>query len=211
MSKPTTTEIHGDVSGQVGAGERVTQVGDVHSGGRVTIEQIGTQVIQAQPPARPPYQPPPPPAPDAPSPAPGPLPPGSHLPFHPNATFTGRVQPLKTLARALLHDGAASTLVTQAVQGMGGVGKTQLAVEFAHRYGRYFCGVHWLNGALPEGISAQIALCGQAMGLDNWPQEQPEQVALTLREWRRGGARLVILDNLEEVTAAREWLARLGG
>ena len=45
----------------------------------------------------------------------------------------------------------------------------------------------------------------------NWPREQPEQVALTLREWQQSGPRLVILDNLEEPAAAREWLARLGG
>jgi len=121
------------------------------------------------------------------------------------------VRQLKSLARALLHDGAGSTLVTQAVHGLGGVGKTQLAVEFAHRYGRFFHGVHWLDAALPEGIAAQVALCGQAMGLPNWPREQPEQVALTLREWQQSGPRLVILDNLEEPAAGREWLARLGG
>jgi len=81
-------------------------------------------------------------------------PPGWRMPFHRNALFTGRTEPLKRLARALLHDGATSTLVTQAVAGMGGVGKTQLAVEFAHRYGRFFHGVHWLNGAQPGALGA---------------------------------------------------------
>ena len=132
------------------------------------------QRIKAQTPDHP--TPPPLPDPDT-LPDPGPLPPGSRLPFQRNAVFTGRVEPLKALARALIHGESASTLVTQAVHGMGGIGKTQLAVEFAHRYGRYFCSVHWLNAALPEGIAAQVALCGQAMNLTNWPQEQPQQVA----------------------------------
>jgi len=158
----------------------------------------------------------PPPAPDRDElPEPGPLPPGSRVPFHRNALFTGRTEPLKGLARALLHDGATSTLVTQAVAGMGGVGKTQLAVEFAHRYGRFFHGVHWLNGAQPGALGAEVAACGAKMaacgGLAGWPEKQPEQVARTLEEWRRGGPRLVVLDNLEEVEAAREWLARLSG
>jgi len=141
----------------------------------------------------------------------GRLPPGSRLDFRQNALFTGRVEPLKALARGLLHGDGAAALVTQAVAGMGGVGKTQLAVEFAYRYGRFFHGVHWLNAARPEGLGAEVAACGEAMGLPYWPEKLPEQVGRTLEAWRRGGQRLVVLDNLEEVEAAREWLGRLSG
>ncbi|MCP4666470.1 MAG: hypothetical protein GY849_08880, partial [Deltaproteobacteria bacterium] len=109
-------------------------------------------------------------------PEPGPLPPGSRLPFGRNALFTGRVTPLLDLAQALLGEGGAATLVTQAIQGLGGVGKTQLAVEFAYRYGRYFAGVHWLNAAEPGGLSAEVAACGAAMRLPGWPDELPAQV-----------------------------------
>ncbi len=137
--------------------------------------------------------------------------PGWRLPFTRNALFTGRVEPLLALARTLLHGGAGATLVTQAVHGMGGVGKTQLAVEFAYRYGRYFRGVHWLNAAQPAELDAEVAECGLALGLPNWPDKQPEQVARTLKAWSESGPRLVILDNLEDVPAARDWLGRLGG
>ncbi len=43
---------------------------------------------------------------------------------------------------------------------MGGIGKTQLAVEFAYRYGRYFHGVHWLDARDPGLLPAEIAACG---------------------------------------------------
>ena len=166
------------------------------------------------------YRPPPPPDPDT-LPDPGPKQPGWHLPFVRNALFTGREDPLKALAQALLHGeegrggegrgDRAPTLITQAVQGMGGVGKTQLAVEFAYRYGRYFRGVHWLDARDPGGLEAQVADCGREMGLPNWPDKQPEQVARTLNAWAETGPRLVVLDNLEEPRAAAEWLARLAG
>ena len=156
------------------------------------------------------YTPLPPPAPDI-LPDPGPLPPGFRIPFQRNALFTGRVEPLQALARALLEGDGRSALVTQAVAGMGGVGKTQLAVEFAYRYGRFFHGVHWVNAGEAEGMEAEVAACGEAMGLPDWPEKQPEQIARTLSEWQRGGPRLVVLDNLEEVGAAQEWLARLSG
>jgi len=156
------------------------------------------------------YTPPPLPDPDV-LPDPGPLPPGSHMRFPRNALFTGRVEPLQALARALLEGDGRSALVTQAVAGMGGVGKTQLAVEFAYRYGRFFHGVHWVNAGEPEAVGVEVAACGGAMSLPDWPEKQPEQVARTLGEWQRGGPRLVVLDNMEQVGTAQEWLARLGG
>ncbi|NLF12379.1 MAG: tetratricopeptide repeat protein, partial [Anaerolineaceae bacterium] len=140
---------------------------------------------------------------------PGELPAVSRLPFDRNALFTGRVEVLETLARGLLAGDGTAAVVTQAVHGMGGVGKTQAAVEFAYRYGHQFRGVHWLNAREPAGIAAEIAACGERMGLQPWPAEQPEQVAATLAAWRDGGPRLVVLDNLEDMGAAREWLLRL--
>ncbi|HSR34523.1 MAG TPA: NB-ARC domain-containing protein, partial [Anaerolineae bacterium] len=155
------------------------------------------------------YIPPPPPDPDQ-LPEAGPLLPGSRLPFERNHLFTGREAQLKALAKALLHDDAGSTLITQTIQGMGGIGKTQLAVEFAHRYGRFFHGVHWLHCGQPDAIAAEIAACGPEMALSPWPQDQPGQVERTLQAWGQDGHRhLVILDNLEDVEAARGWLRRL--
>jgi len=162
------------------------------------------------PPAAPPYIPPPPPDPDV-LPEPCRLPPGSRITFHRNALFTDREGALKTLARALLYDKIPSALVTQAIEGMGGVGKTELAIEFVHRYGSFFYGVHWLNAARPEAIDTEVAACGAVMGLPNWPSQQPDQIARTLAEWQRDGPRIVVLDNLEDVAVAREWLDRLSG
>ena len=89
----------------------------------------------------------PPPLPDLDTlPGPGPLPPGSRIPFARNALFTGREEPLKALARALLHNNRPFVLVG----GIGGIGKTQLAVEFAYRCGCFFQGVHWINAAQPD-------------------------------------------------------------
>lgn len=129
---------------------------------------------------------------------PGWLPAGSRLPFTRNDSFTGRVESIEALARALVYDHGhtSAALVTQAVQGMGGVGKTQLAVEFCYRYGRYFRGVHWLNAAQPNAIGAEVARCGAQMALTYWPDEQPDQIELTLNEWNLEGPRLVVLNTV---------------
>jgi tetratricopeptide (TPR) repeat protein len=194
-------EIRGNVSGMVAIGSHIVQI-------RADVINIMPPNLQREP--LPPYIPPTPLDPDI-LPDPGPLPPGSRVIFGRNHLFTGRDEFLKKLARALLHGGSSSALVAQVVQGMGGIGKTQLAVEFAYRYGRFFYGVHKIDATRPDTIGAEVAACGEVMGTQNWPTEQPEKIAHTIREWQSNGARLVILDNLEDIAAAREWLARLGG
>ncbi|MDL1941800.1 tetratricopeptide repeat protein [Chloroflexi bacterium CFX2] len=145
----------------------------------------------------------------------GDLPPGSHLPFPPNPLFTGREAVMKKLADALTPNPSPkggrgeAVVITQAVTGMGGLGKTQLAIEFGHRYGRYFRGVHWLNLADPMQLEAEIAACGRQMFPAGYPDDQPSQVALTLNAWKADGPRLVILDNFEEPSLAGDVLARL--
>jgi tetratricopeptide (TPR) repeat protein len=61
------------------------------------------------------------------------------------AGFTGRAEALDRLDAILTQDKPAA--VTQdsraAVQGMGGVGKTSLAVEYAHRFRNLYDGVWW--------------------------------------------------------------------
>ncbi len=142
-------------------------------------------------------------------PLPGDLPPGCHLPFPRNAFFTGRKEPLRDLAQALLGDEGrvAGVVIGQALLGMGGVGKTQLAVEFAYRYGYRFRGVHWLDMADPARLEEQVAAFGREMG--RRAETQEELVARTLAAWQADGPRLLVLDNLEDLRAANEVLARL--
>ncbi len=147
----------------------------------------------------------PPPAPTL----PGDLPIGSYLPFPRNAHFTGRSADLKKLADALIDAPQSGVVVNQAVTGMGGIGKTQLAVEFAYRYGYRFKGVHWLDLREAGTLDAQIAQCGERMALPNLPPTLPEQGEATLREWTTNNPRLLILDNFEELGASNKVLARL--
>jgi tetratricopeptide (TPR) repeat protein len=140
---------------------------------------------------------------------PGDLPPGSYLPFPRNGFFTGRAADLETLAKDLLGEHGPGVVVNQAVTGMGGLGKTQLAVEFAYQYGHRFQGVHWLDLRDAQTLDTQIALCGMKMGLSPLPPTLEEQVTATLREWLQNGPRLLILDNFEEIEAANDVFARL--
>lgn len=128
----------------------------------------------------------------------GGLPAGSHLPFRRSTQFTGRERELGLLASAEAN---------MVVAGIGGIGKTSLAVEFAYRYGQKFHGVHWLDLRQPSALEAQLALCGSQMDLPAWPETLPQQAAVTLRAWKADGPRLVILDNFRDLKKADEVMA----
>ncbi len=140
-------------------------------------------------------------------PEPGELPAGSCRLLRRNPAFVGHAEKLKLLWSALRPREKPDARYNALITGMGGSGKTQLALEFCYRYGRRFQGVHWISA--DRDIPAGIAACGGEMGLSPWPEGQAEQVQLTLQAWQDGG-RLVVLDNILEKTVLEAWLPRLG-
>src|SRR5579872_2265856 len=65
-----------------------------------------------------------------------------YVPYHRNPLFTGREEIL-----ARLHDALHTTsdIARQALSGLGGVGKTQTALEYAYRYREDYSAVLWVR------------------------------------------------------------------
>jgi hypothetical protein len=103
------------------------------------------------------------------------------MPHAPNPLFVGREDEMRDLNRMLTPGSGALVGVHAAVIGMGGVGKTQLAVEYAHRYGHlYQGGVFWLNFAGEEDPINEVARCGGPEGMDipGWAEmKAPDQAS----------------------------------
>lgn len=138
------------------------------------------------------------------------LPLGSIIPFKPNPQFVGRSTEMKTLASLLQEKHIV------ALTGMGGVGKTQLAIEFAYRYAQYFTGgVFWLNFSQPEAIANQVAQCGHQHGLALHPNftQIPfaKQIELVQQAWEETLPRLLIFDNCETPELLQKWQPTVGG
>lgn len=132
-------------------------------------------------------------------PKPGGLPAGSKpLPMPPNRLLVGREEDLKDLSGRIKDD--ANGPPTVVVSGIGGVGKTQLAGEFAHSYGRFFAGgVYWLNLSDPASIKEEVAGCGGAGALnlraDFHTLPLDERVDAVMSEWNGDLPRLLVLDD----------------
>jgi tetratricopeptide (TPR) repeat protein len=150
-------------------------------------------------------------------PEPSPLPPGSLMPHSRNPFFVGRTEDLLALARVLNpQPGAANRAGVAAATGLGGIGKTQLASEFVHRYGQFFPdGVFWLRFELPHAIPAEVARCGGGGGLALRPDfsqlAMAEQVAMVQAAWQGPERRLLIFDNCEDQALVQQWRPVSGG
>jgi tetratricopeptide (TPR) repeat protein len=144
-----------------------------------------------------------------------PLPPGSRMPHAPNPLFVGRENEMRDLARMLTPGSGALVGVHAAVIGMGGVGKTQLAVEYAHRHGHlYQGGVFWMNFAGEEDPINEVARCGGPEGMDiaGWNEMKvPEQASRLQKAWEEAErASLLIFDNAEDPAAVEKWRPKSG-
>jgi hypothetical protein len=138
---------------------------------------------------------------------PGTLPRVWNLPAR-NPGFTGRDGMLVTVRDRLL---AKDTAVVQAFQGMGGVGKTQLAAEYAYRFAGTYDLAWWIDAEQPGLISDQFAALGLALGCLQ-PDAGAEAVrVVVLGELRERSRWLLIFDNAGNRADITGWLPGGGG
>ena len=118
------------------------------------------------------------------------------MPFPRNLDFVGRTDDLERL-HATLQQREPVGIRPAGLTGMGGIGKTQLAVEYVYRFkDAYPDGIFWINAAEPlaEGL-AQIGSRLRPQVLERPPDEQLRAAFDELK--RRPGA-LLVFDNLED-------------
>jgi hypothetical protein len=125
-----------------------------------------------------------------------------------NPAFTGRDGLLVAVRERLLAGGAA---VVQALAGMGGVGKTQLAAEYAYRFAGAYELAWWVGAEQGGLIGEQFAALGTALGCVD-PGAAIEVVrGAVLAELRAQGEWLLVLDNAQAAADVTPWLPGGGG
>lgn len=141
-----------------------------------------------------------------------PLPQRSRMPFAAlGDRFVGRVEPFWELHDSLYHNSTTVVLGTSVVIGTGGLGKTQLAIEYAHRFGvAYTGGVYWVDA--DRGLSTLIIQVSGAAGIEvDTKAEETVQVGQIWTGLNRfPGPSLLILDNFPETIPLRPYLPTTG-
>lgn len=109
--------------------------------------------------------------------------------------FSGRVDLLEEIDTELT--GTGEDIAAVALHGLGGVGKTRLAIEYAHRHSRRYKLICWIPGDEPMSIVARLSELAQKLGVPE--REHREDMIVELWEKLRQASSpwLLVYDNAD--------------
>ncbi|MFC8140332.1 FxSxx-COOH system tetratricopeptide repeat protein [Streptomyces paradoxus] len=120
-----------------------------------------------------------------------------------NPDFSGREAVLSELRTGLLSGRQA---VVQAFHGMGGIGKTQIVLEYAHRFASQYDIVWWVDAEQADQLPVRYTELADRLGIAK-SDAGSEPNARTLLQYLRTRHRwLLILDNAEQPELIEPWL-----
>ncbi|KAL5386219.1 hypothetical protein DPSP01_004302 [Paraphaeosphaeria sporulosa] len=124
----------------------------------------------------------------------------SIIPFSQNPRFVGRESQLAELEAKLFSN--EQTTTTLAIVGPGGTGKSQLALEVAHRIRQNMknCSVFWMDASDKDSLYQSYASVAQKLGIPGWDDDKADMKQLVERCVVEISARqcLLIFDNVED-------------
>src|SRR5579863_9150722 len=134
-----------------------------------------------------------------------------NVPYRRNLFFTGREETLNSLHASLSAENAVALADPQGITGLGGVGKTQIALEYAYRYGSEYNAVFWVHADSTQTLISSLVGLAQMLGLPECnEQDQHIIVEAILRWFRLHAGWLLIFDNVHDLSIAEPFLPKEG-
>lgn len=134
------------------------------------------------------------------------------LPHHRNAFFTGRDDLLDMLAATLTSNRTAALTQAQAISGLGGIGKTQIAVEYAYRYSEHYQAIFWVTASSRDTLIADFVSLAELLNLPEKAERDQTLVVRAVKHWLTTTETrwLLILDNVDDLEVLSEFLPTRG-
>jgi tetratricopeptide (TPR) repeat protein/transcriptional regulator with XRE-family HTH domain len=133
-----------------------------------------------------------------------------YVPYQRNPFFTGRDELLRHLHAALAPAQPKTSIQPCALSGLGGIGKTQAALEYAYRHYQDYSAVFWLSAETRSTLLSSLLAIADLLRL----AEQPEldQVVEAVMHWLNAHSSwLLIVDNVEDIGLVKPFLPAARG
>jgi len=134
-----------------------------------------------------------------------------HVPYTPSPFFTGRASTLQDLHDKLRTNHAK--ISTVAISGLGGIGKTLIALEYAYRHQRDYNAVFWANAEDAQTLAADFEkLAGKdVLNLAEKDEQNQDLIVTAVKRWlSTHHGWLLILDNVEDLSVVAPFLPLTG-
>jgi len=133
--------------------------------------------------------------------------PSWNVPFRRNPFFTGRTVLLEHLHKQLHESRNAALAQSQALSGLGGIGKTQTAVEYAYRYRDEYRAVLWVGAASRDTLVTDFVALARLLNLPGQDAQDQLLIVAGVKRWlEQNEGWLLILDNADDVTLLSDFL-----
>ena len=128
-----------------------------------------------------------------------------NVPYQRNRFFTGREELLKQLHDNLTNRKAVA--LTQAISGLGGIGKTQTAVEYAYRCRDEYHDVLWVDAATHDTLIASFRDLAHPLNLPEKDEQDQNITVKAVERWlEQHDHWLLIVDNADDLVLADKFL-----
>jgi tetratricopeptide (TPR) repeat protein len=126
-----------------------------------------------------------------------------------NTSFIGRHSILEHLHDAFLVH--STGIFVQSLNGMGGIGKTQIALEYAYRYRQTYQAIFWVTADSQGNLLADFATIAQFLDLPQKNEPNQDHIRDAIRQWFQEHTQwLLVLDNVDTITDVQAFLPSTG-